>query len=107
MWEHLIGPGAIKESLKVADTVTGGALHGAVEVMDEITSSPAYMKYRVDQAQETLSDFWDDHKEDVSNFFDNVGDTVNDGLEAVGDFIGDAADAIGDNLGEILGSLFS
>lgn len=107
MWEHLIGPGAIKAGLKVADSVTGGAFHGAVEMMDEITSSPAYTKHRIDQAQETLSDFWDDHKEDVNDFFDNVEDTINSGLDAAGDFLSDAADTIGDNIGDILGSLFS
>lgn len=107
MWEDLIGPGAIKAGLKVVDSMTGGALHGAVEMMDEITSSPAYTKHRIDQAQNTLSDFWDDHKEDVSDFFDNVGDTINNGLDAAGDFFSNAADTIGDNLGDILGSLFS
>ena len=107
MWEHLIGPETLKAGLKVADSMTGGALHGAVEMMDEITSSPAYTKHRIDQAQNTLSNFWDDHKEDVSEFFDNVGDTINTGLDAAGDFFSNAADSIGDNLGDILGSLFS
>lgn len=107
MWEDLIGPGALKAGLKVVDSMTGGALHGAVEMMDEITSSPAYTKHRIDQAQNTLSNFWDDHKEDVSDFFDNVGDTINNGLDAAGDFFSNAADTIGDNLGDILGSLFS
>lgn len=107
MWEHFIGPGTLKAGLKAADVLTGGAFHGAVDVMEEITSSPAYTKHRIDQAQETLSDFWDDHKEDVSDFFDNVGDTINSGIDAAGDFISDTADTIGDNIGDILGSLFS
>ena len=76
MWEHLIGLGTAKAGIKVVDSMTGGALHGAVEMMDEITSSPAYTKHRIDQAQDTLSDFWDDHKESVEDFFDNVGDSI-------------------------------
>lgn len=107
MWEHLIGLRILEEGAKITDHLTGGACRGTVEILEEVTSSPGYLKYRIDCAQETLSDFWDDHKEDVIDFFDNVGDTVNDGLEAVGDFLGDAANAIGDNLGDILGSLIS
>lgn len=107
MWEDFIGPGTLKGVLKAADSVTGGAFHGAVEVMDEITSSPAYTKHRIDQAQDTLSDFWDDHKDDVEEFFDNVGDAVNNSMDVAGDFLSDAVDSIGDNMGDILGSLFS
>ena len=96
MWEHLIGPGALKAGIKVVDSMTGGALHGAVEILDEISSSPAYTKHRIDQAQDTLNDFWDDHKADVSVFFNNVGDVINDGLNAAGDFLSDAVDAFCD-----------
>lgn len=107
MWEDFLGPGVIKAGLKVADSVTGGALHGVVDVMEEMTSSPAYTKYRIDQAQDKLSNLWDDHKEDVSDFFDNVGDTVCNGMETVGAFVEDAAGAISDNIGDVLESLFS
>lgn len=107
MWEHLIGLGTAKAGIKVVDFMTGGKLHEVVDIMDEISSSPAYTKHRIDQAQDTLSDFWDDHKEDVSDFFENVGDTINSGLDAAGDFFSNASDTIGDNLGDILDVLFS
>lgn len=107
MWENLIGPGVVKATLKVVDSMTGGSCHGAVEALEEMTSSPAYNKFRIDQAQETVSDFWDDHKEAIGDFFDNVGDTVSSGLDAAGEFVGDAVDAIAENLGDIVGSLFS
>ena len=105
MWEHLIGPGTLKAGIKVVDHLTGGACHGAVEVMEEITSSPAYTKYRVDRLQDTLSDFWDDHEESVGDFFESVGDAVGDGLEAAGDLIGTALGAAAESLGDIIGGL--
>lgn len=101
MWEHFIGLGTLKTVVKVADHVTGGACHGAVEVMDEITSGPAYTKYRIDQAQDTLSDFWDDHKEAVGDFFDNVGDTISDTAHTMANHADDALEAIGDFFGSI------
>lgn len=96
MWEHLIGLGTLKAGLKAADHLTGGACHGAVEMMEEITSSPAYAKYRIDQAQDTASDFWDDHKEAVGDFFDNVGDAISDTAQTIANHADDALDAIGD-----------
>lgn len=107
MWEHLIVPGAVKVGVKIVDSLTGGSCHSVVEALDEMTSSPAYSKYRIDQAQTTLSEFWDDHKESIGEFFDNDGDTVSSGLDAAGEFVGDAVDAIAENLGDIVGSLFS
>lgn len=80
---HFVGLGTVKAGIKVVDSMTGGALHGVVEAMDEITSSPAYTKHRIDQAQDTLSDFWDDHKESVEDFFDNVGDSIGDFFESI------------------------
>ena len=101
MWEHFIGPGSIKTGLQIVNHLTGGKLNGAVEVMSEITSSPAYTKYRIDNARESISDFWDDHKEAVGEFFENIGDTVSDGLSTAGDAIGDTASTMIDILGGI------
>lgn len=100
MWEHLIGPGTLKAGLKAADALTGGAFHGAVDVMEEITSSPAYTKHRIDQAQDTLSDFWDDHKDDVEDFFDNVGEKISDGWDSFTENVGEVAEGIGDAISE-------
>lgn len=102
MWEDFIGPGTIKAGIKAADHLTGGAFHGAVEMMDEITSSPGYIKYRIDHAQDTIEQLWDDHKDDVAEIIDNVGDTIEAGLDASVDFITNTADVIGDHLGDII-----
>jgi phage-related minor tail protein len=96
MWEHLVGIGTLKAGLKVVNHLTGGACHGAVEMMEEITSSPAYTKYRIDQVQDNVTDFWDDHKEVVDNFFDNVGDAFSDTAQTIADHADDALDAIGE-----------
>lgn len=90
IFSHLIGPGTVKAGLKAVDHLIPGSTTSLVEGIDHMQSSPAYMKHRVDQAQ----DFWDDHKDDVSDFFDNVGDAVNNSIEAAGDFLGDFFDGI-------------
>ena len=107
MLEHLIGPGAVKAGFKIVNSLTGGSCHAAVEALDEMTSCPAYSKYRIDQAQTTMCDFWDDHKESFGEFFDNVGDTLCSGLDAAGEFVENAVDTIAENLGDIVGSFFS
>lgn len=102
MWEHLIGLGTLKAGLKAADHLTDGSCHGAVEIMEEITSSPGYMKYRIDHAQDTLNDFWDDHKESVGDFFDNAGEAISETAKTIADNADDALETIGEILGSIL-----
>ena len=106
MLEHVLGPGTLKVVVKGVNLMTGGALHGTEKVLEEITSSPAYTKYRVDHARETLSDFWDDHKDGVHDFIDNAGDTISSGLESAGEAVGGVLESIGETFGEILGGLF-
>lgn len=84
----LIGPGAFKLGSKALEAL-GVPCHGVTEALEEMTSSPAYMKHRIDDATDKIQDFWDNHKEDVSDFFDNVGESISDGLDSVADGIGD------------------
>lgn len=90
-----IGPGTLKGGLEILNKC-GVPCEGAVDALRELTSSPGYMKYRIDEAQDKISDFWDDHKDEVSDF-----------LEDAGDAISDAWDSIAENAGDILGSIFS
>lgn len=102
----LIGPGAGKAFLKGLGAL-GVPCKGGIEMLDEITSSHAYMKHRIDNATDKVQDFWDDHKEDVSDFFDNVGETISDGWDSITDSISDNADDILDGVVSFIGGIFS
>lgn len=84
----IIGLGALKAGSKTLEAL-GVPCHGVTEALEEITSSPAYMKHRIDDATDKIQDFWDNHKDDVSDFFDNVGESISDGLDSVSEGIGD------------------
>lgn len=101
----LIGPGVINVTLKGLDAL-GVPCKGGIEILEEITSSPAYTKYRIDNMTDKIQDFWDDHKEGVSNFFDNVGETIRDGWDNVTETISDNADDILDGIGSFIGGTF-
>ena len=101
----LLTPGVVKGALKGLDAV-GLPCKGAVEVMEEITSCPAYTKQRIDNATDKVQGLWDDHKEDVSDFFDNVGDSIQDGWDSITETISDNADDIIEGIGDFLGGLF-
>ncbi len=101
-----IGPGTLKGALKGLDAL-GVPCKGGVEMLEELTSSHAYTKHRIDNATDKIQDFWDDHKEDVSDFFDNVGETISDGWDSVTETISDNADDILDGIGSFIGGLFS
>lgn len=62
-----IGPGTLKGALKGLDAL-GVPCKDGVEMLEELTSSHAYTKYRIDNATDKIQDFWDDHKENVSDF---------------------------------------
>lgn len=98
----LIGPGTIKGVLKGLDSM-GIPCKGGIEILDEITNSHAYMKHRVDSFNDTVQDFWDDHKEDVSEFFDNVGDTISEGWDTITDNAGDILEGAADFFGSLFG----
>jgi len=106
MLEHLLGPGTVKAGVKVINHLTGDALHGVEKVMEEITASPAYTKYRFDHAKDTLSDFWDDHKDGVQDFFENAEEVIGDGLDTVGEVASGLVETVGETIGGILESLF-
>lgn len=102
----LIGPGTLKFGSKTLESL-GVPCHGLTEVLEEITSSPAYTKHRIDNAADKIQDFWDDHKEDVSDFIDNVSETISDGWNSITPTIPDNADDILDGIGSLFGSLLS
>lgn len=97
-----VGPGTLKGVLKGLDAV-GVPCKGGVEMLEELTSSPAYMKHRVDEATDKIQDFWDDHKDDVSDFFDNVGDSISEGWDTVTENAGDFLEGAADFLGSLFG----
>lgn len=101
-----IGLGTGKALLKGLDAM-GVPCKGGIEMLNEITSSPAYMKHRVDNLTDKAQDFWDDHKDDVSDFFDNVGESISDGWDSVTETISDNAEDILDGIGSFIGGLFS
>lgn len=101
-----IGPGTLKGALKGLDAL-GVPCKDGVEMLEELTSSHAYTKYRIDNATDKIQDFWDDHKENVSDFFDNVGETISDGWDCVTETISDNADDILDGICKIIGCIFS
>ena len=101
-----IGLGTGKALLKGLETM-GVPCKGGIEMLNEITNSPAYMKHRVDNITDKAQDFWYDHKDDVNDFLNNVGDTINEGWETVTDTISDNADSILDGIGSFIGGLFS
>ena len=102
----LIGLGTGKALLKGLDAL-GVPCKGGIEILEEITSSPAYMKERIDNMTDKAQDFWDDHKEDVSDFFDNVGETISEGWDSLTETISDNADEIMDGIGSFIGALFN
>lgn len=101
----LIGPGTLKGALKGLDAI-GVPCKGGVEMLEELTGSPAYTKYRIDNATDKIQDFWDDHKDDVSDFFDNVGETISDGWDSVTETISDNSDSILEGIGDFFSNLF-
>ena len=102
MVEHLFSLGVLKAGAKAINHITGGGFCAPVEVLEEITHSPGYTKMRIDNAQDKLSEIWDEHKENVSDFFEKAGDSITDGLESAGEFLSDGLE----NIGEIIGNLF-
>lgn len=98
----LLGPGAFKIGSKALEAM-GVPCHSVTEALEELTSSPAYMKHRIDEATDKVQDFWDDHKEDVSDFFDNVGESISDGWDRMTEIISDNADDILEGIGSIIG----
>lgn len=92
IFSHLIGPGSIKGTLKVANHIAGdGRFDEAIDSIQRFTDSPAWTKHRIDNAMDT----WDDHKEDVYDFFDNAGEIISD-----------TASSIAEGVGDFFGSLF-
>ena len=101
----LIGPGTLKGALKGIDAI-GVPCKGGVEMLEELTGSLAYTKYRIDNATDKIQDFWDDHKDDVSDFLDNVGETISDGWDSVTETISDNSDSILEGIGDFFSNLF-
>lgn len=90
---HLIGPGSIKEGLKVANHIAGdGRFDSAISELTRLTGSPAWTKHRIDSAMET----WDDHKEDVTDFFQDVGESVSNAASTIVDNAGDFFEGVAD-----------
>lgn len=56
-YSDLIGPGALKIGLKALNHVV--PCEDGIKILDEITSSHAYTKHRIDNATDTISDIWD------------------------------------------------
>lgn len=89
----LISIGTIKVGLKALKTM-GLPCDGGIRVLEEITSSPGYMKYRIHEAGEMMSSFWDDHKDSVAEWLGNVADSIGDALSSAADVAGDIAESI-------------
>lgn len=92
---NLISPGTGKIALKTLEHMGIGKFDDTIVELDRFSNNPAWTKYRVENAQDKISDFWDDHKDDVTDFLDNVGDTISDGWDSLSDTVGDVVEGVG------------
>ena len=99
----LIGPGTIKIGLKGLEKLGVGEFGSAISEIDRFSHSAAWNKHRVDNMEEKIQDFWDEHKESVGEFWEDVEETVSEGFNAVAD----NAEEILEGIGEFFGSLYS
>ena len=99
----LIGPGTIKIGLKGLEKLGVGEFGSAISEIDRFSHSAAWNKHRVDNMEEKIQDFWDEHKESVGEFWEDVEETVSEGFNAVAD----NAEEILEGIGEFCWSLFS
>lgn len=98
---NLIGPGTIKLGLKGLEKLGVGDFGEAVSELEHFSNSPAWTKHRIDNAQDKISDLWDDHKDDVEEFIDNVGETISEGWDSITENASDFFEAAGDFLGSL------
>lgn len=98
----LIGPGTIGKGLKGLEKLGVGDFGELASELEQFSNGPLWTKHRIDNAQDKISDMWDDHKDDVEDFFDNVGDTISDTWDAITDGAGDILEAAGDFLDSLL-----
>lgn len=90
-----IGPGTIKAGLKGLEKLGVGDFENAVSELEHFTNIPFWIKHRVDEAQDKISELWDEHKDDIEDFFSGVRENISEGW-----------DSITENAGEFLESLW-
>ena len=91
-----IGPGTIKAGLKGLEKLGVGDFGSAVSELEQFSNSPLWTKHRIDNAQDKLSELWDDHKDDVEEFIDNVGESISEGWDSITENASDLLEAAGD-----------
>lgn len=81
----LIGPGTIKMGLKGLEKLGVGEFGSAISEIDRFSHSAAWNKHRVDNMEEKIQDFWDEHKESVGEFWEDVEETISEGWNTIAD----------------------
>ena len=92
----LSGLSHAKVLLKVLDKAGVGDFKSAISELESCTNSPAGIHLRVQNAEDRINDFWEDHKDDIDvdpvegdigDFWDTIGESMEDAWESVVHFV--------------------
>ncbi len=91
-----IGPSTITRGLKGLEKLGVGDFGSAVSELEHFSNSPFWIKHRVDNAQDKMSEMWDDHKDDIEGFFSDVKENISEGWDCITENAGDFLETAGE-----------
>lgn len=97
-----IGLGTITAGLKGLEKLGVGDFGNTVSELEHFSNTPLWIKHRVDDAQDKISELWDEHKDDVEDFFSDVKENICEGWDCITENTGEFMETAGDFLESLL-----
>ena len=93
-FSDLIGPSSAKVLLKVLDKAGVGDFKSTISELESFTNSPAWIHHRVQNAEDRINDFWEDHKDDIDETVDSVKGDIGDVWDTIRESVEDACESV-------------